>query len=199
VLLALRNQPDPVGIDALAQATARHPNTVRDQLNWLVAHGHVTRVAQPQVGRGRPAWLYQAVGTRPGDDDYVELAAALAWRLQDGSPDTHAEALAAGRRWGDDLVARRGAVPEPSPAAARRWTVELLDDLGYAPAPDDEDREVVLHRCPLLQAAHRFPEVVCTVHLGMVRSALEGNGASAEGSELVPFSAPGECRLRLGA
>jgi len=198
VLRALLDQPDPVGIDALAQATARHPNTVREQVNWLIAHDYVTRVRQPSEGRGRPSWLYQARGPRPGDGDYVELAAALAWRLQDASPETHAEALAAGRHWGSDLVASRGATAAPSPAAGRRWTVELLDELGYAPEPDAEDREVVLHRCPLLQAAHRFPDVVCSVHLGMVQSALEANGASAEGSELHPFSAPGQCHLRLG-
>ena len=100
---------------------------------------------------------------------------------------------------GADLVARRGAAPGPSPAAGRRWTVELLDELGYAPAPDGEDREVVLHRCPLLQAAHRFPDVVCSVHLGMVQTALAANGADSEGSRLQPFSAPGQCYLRLGA
>jgi predicted ArsR family transcriptional regulator len=199
VLDALLDQPDPVGIDALAQATARHPNTVREQVNWLVARGYVTKVRQPHAGRGRPAWLYQARGPRPGDGDYVELAAALAWHLQDASPDARAEATAAGRRWGEDLVARRGAVAAPSPAAGRRWTVELLEELGYDPAPDAEDRDVVLRRCPLLQAAHRFPGVVCSVHLGLVQSALEANGASADGSELVPFSAPGECFLRLGA
>jgi predicted ArsR family transcriptional regulator len=199
VLDALLDQPDPVGIDALAQATGRHSNTVREQVNWLVDRGYVTRIRQPQDGRGRPAWLYQARGARPADGEYVELAAALAWRLQDASPDAHAEAVAAGRRWGSDLVARKGASAEPSPATGRRWTVELLDELGYAPAPDGEDREVVLHRCPLLQAAHRFPDVVCSVHLGMVQTALEANGASADGTELRPFSAPGQCHLRLGA
>jgi predicted ArsR family transcriptional regulator len=197
-LQALLDQPDPVGIDALAQATARHPNTVREQVNWLVAHGHVTRIRQPQDGRGRPAWLYQARGPRPGDDEYVELAAALAWRLQDASADTEAEAMAAGRQWGRDLVVRKGAVAEPSPAAARRWTVELMDELGYEPVPSDpDDHEVVLHRCPLLQAAHRFPDVVCTVHRGMVQAALEANGAEPAAPGLVPFSAPGECLLRL--
>jgi predicted ArsR family transcriptional regulator len=73
----------------------------------------------------------------------------------------------------------------------------MLDDLGYAPAPDRADCDVVLHRCPLLQAADRFPEVVCGVHLGMVQSALEANAASSEGSGLRPFSAPGKCSLRL--
>lgn len=197
VLAALTAQPDPVGIDALAQATARHPNTVREQVNWLVAHGHVTRLREPRDGRGRPAWLYQARGSRPADDEYVELAAALAWRLQDTSADAHAEALAAGRHWGDDLVDRKGAAPTPSPEAGRHWTVELMDELGYAPDPDDGARTVVLRRCPLLQAAHRFPDVVCAVHLGMVRRALERNGAPADEADLTPFSAPGECLLRL--
>jgi len=200
VLAALRNQPDPVGIDALAQATARHPNTVREQVNWLVERGHVTRIRQPQDGRGRPAWLYQARGPRPADGEYVELAAALAWRLQEASPDTRSEAMAAGRRWGNDLVARRGAAPDSSSAAARRRTVELMDELGYGPEPvDPGDREVVLHRCPLLQAAHRFPDVVCAVHLGMVQAIMESNGAGPAHPELTPFSAPGECHLRLGA
>lgn len=199
VLEALLHQPDPVSIEALAQVTARHPNTVREQVNWLVAHGHVTRVRQPQVGRGRPAWLYEARGSRPADGEYVELAAALAWRLQESSPDTHAEAITAGRGWGRDLVARRGAVAAPSPEAGRRWTVELMEELGYGPDADADARTVVLRRCPLLQAAHRFPDVVCTVHLGMVQAALEANGAPPEGVALTPFSAPGECLLQLGA
>jgi len=199
VLDVLRNQPDPVGIDALAQATARHPNTVREQVNWLVQHGHVRRIRQPQDGRGRPAWLYEARGSRPGDGEYVELAAALAWRLQDASADTRGEAMAAGRQWGTDLVDRRGSLADPSPEAGRRWTVELMDELGYDPTADEEARDVVLHRCPLLQAAHRFPDVVCAVHLGMVQTALERNGADPAQAQLTPFSAPGQCRLRLGA
>lgn len=197
VLAALRAQPDPVGIDALAQATARHPNTVREQVTWLVQHGYVKRIRQPLDGRGRPAWLYQARGARPADDEYVELAASLAWRLQEASPDARGEALAAGRRWGNDLVDQRGASREPGPGAGRRWTVELMADLGYEPDPDPDDEEVVLHRCPLLQAAHRFPDVVCAVHLGMVQSALARNGGDPDSAEIVPFSAPGECLLRL--
>lgn len=198
MLAALIDQPDPVGIEALAQATARHPNTVREQLNWLVAHGHVTRIRQPRDGRGRPAWLYQAHGSRPGDNEYVELAAALAWRLQDASLDARAEALAAGQHWGAGLVDRKGALAAPTPEGGRRWTVELMDELGYDPDPDDGARTVVLRKCPLLQAAHRFPDVVCAVHLGMVQAALERNGAPADEAVLTPFSAPGECLLRLG-
>ena len=65
------------------------------------------------------------------------------------------------------------------------------------PEPDDDCDEVVLHRCPLLAAARRFPDVVCQVHLGMVQSVLEAEGADPDRAELTPFTAPGECRLRL--
>lgn len=199
MLAALQAQPDPVGIEALAQATGRHPNTVREQVTWLVDHGYVVRVQQPAVGRGRPAWLYQARGTQPGDGEYAELAAALAWRLQEASPHHKAEALEAGRHWGKKLVAEREVVADPSPAAARRWTVEFLDELGYQPDPDTEDATVELHRCPLLQAAHRFQDVVCTVHLGLIQASLEHNGADPADAELTPFSAPGVCTLHLDA
>ena len=197
MLAALEAQPDPVGIEALSQATARHPNTVREQVTWLVEHGYVVRIQQPPEGRGRPAWLYQARGQRPADEDYAELAAALAWRLQEASPDHRAEALQAGRHWGDQLVAERTTVAEPSAAASRRWTVELLDELGYEPEADAADTEVQLHRCPLLQAAHRFQDVVCTVHLGLIQSAMEHNGGDPDDVDLRPFSAPGVCSLHL--
>lgn len=197
VLRALREQPDPVGIEALAQATARHPNTVREQVTWLVEHGLVERVRQPSDGRGRPAWLYQSRGPRPGDQDYVELAAALAWRLQDPTDSAREEALAAGRQWGDMLVSVREPPAPPGPEPGRRWTVDLLEELGYEPEPDAQLDEVTLHRCPLLQAAHRFQEVVCAVHLGVVQSSLEHAGADPDRARLTPFSAPGQCALRL--
>ena len=65
---------------------------------------------------------------------------------------------------------------------------------GFAPEHEG-DEQVRLTRCPLLEAAHRHPEVVCGVHLGIVRGALEEYGADPEGSDLLPFAEPGACRL----
>lgn len=192
---ALRDQPDPVSLEALARTLARHPNTIREQLNWLVGRDLVVRIAQPSSGRGRPAWLYQARGPVPSEDEYVELAAALAWRLQD-APDTEAESLAAGRRWGHDLAQLHGLAAAPDDRSARQQTVAMMETLGYGPSTDDQAVDVALHRCPLLQAAHRFPDVVCTVHRGMVEGLLERSGGDAV-VELTPFSAPGECALEM--
>ena len=56
---------------------------------------------------------------------------------------------------------------------------------------------VRLTRCPLLEAAHKYPDVVCGVHLGLAQGALEEYGAASDGTDLVPFAEPGACRLRL--
>jgi predicted ArsR family transcriptional regulator len=76
----------------------------------------------------------------------------------------------------------------------------MLDELGFAPRPDARAGVVKLGRCPLLEAAHAHPEVVCGVHLGVVRGALAELGndpARTERTELQPFSEPGACRLDL--
>jgi predicted ArsR family transcriptional regulator len=51
----------------------------------------------------------------------------------------------------------------------------------------------------LLEAAHKYPEVVCGVHLGIVRGALAQYGADSEGTALLPFAEPGACLLHLPA
>lgn len=199
VLRALWGQPDPVRIEALALAVGRHTNTVREEVTWLVRNGLVERVRESPVGRGRPAWLYRAWVRGPSDDDFVEFAAALAWRLQDSSAAARAEALDAGRQRGHELAATRQLPRDPGPTAGRRWTVDLLDDLGYEPEPDADLDQVNLHRCPLLQAAHQFRGVVCAAHLGLLQASLENSGADPERAHVEPFAAPGLCTVRLDA
>jgi predicted ArsR family transcriptional regulator len=71
-----------------------------------------------------------------------------------------------------------------------------VDDLSFEPRRDPADpADVRLTRCPLLEAAHRHPDVVCGVHLGIVRGALAEYGADPSGSDLLPFAEPGACRL----
>jgi predicted ArsR family transcriptional regulator len=78
--------------------------------------------------------------------------------------------------------------------------VGLLEQLGFAPLADARVGVVKLRRCPLLEAAQQYPDVVCGVHLGVVRGALEELGADpgrTEQTALQPFSEPGACRLDL--
>ncbi|MFA6576380.1 MAG: helix-turn-helix domain-containing protein [Nocardioides sp.] len=198
ILERLRDQPEPLRLAALVTATGLHENTVREHLDALVRRGLVRQHRAEPAGRGRPAWLYEAAGAESApSSEYAGLAAALAASLA-RTPAPVELATGAGEDWGQQLAVDRGAAPASpaSPEAARAEVVTLLDDLGFAPeVAADRPDEVRLTRCPLLEAAHRHPDVVCAVHLGIVRGALTAHGADAEGTELLPFAEPGACKL----
>ncbi|WP_404383473.1 MarR family transcriptional regulator [Knoellia locipacati] len=198
VLERLEEQDAPITVAALTEATGQHPNTVREHLDTLVAAGLVARTRAETSGRGRPAWLYAAVpAPETGSPEYAALATALARQLARTSDRPRDDAAAAGRDWGGQLAT--GVTPRPrTPAAARRGVVSLLKSLGFAPTTNARATAVRLRQCPLLEAAIEEPEVVCAVHLGIVRGALEEWRADPAGTTLVPFAEPGACLLHLG-
>lgn len=198
VLEALQRQDDAVTAAGLADELGLHVNTAREHLDALVERGLVERLRGPVAGRGRPAWTYSAAGQHEPDPrvrEYVGLTIALAGHIHRTSSDPVAEGLDAGHAWGQALVAGE---PLPRSAiAARRRVVDLLDLMGFHPKADGRVRQVALRRCPLLDAAIRNPQVVCSVHLGMARGALEALGADPSPTRLRPFAEPGACRLTL--
>lgn len=224
VLDVLTAQPEPCTVAAIATALGQHGNTVREHLDALVDARLAQRHRAPARGRGRPAWLYETsvrqLDVSDGAVEYAALASVLADTIARTSSDPAGDAIAAGRRWGAELVrTRRPQSPDDGPeapgendvragdapppvaqtddAAARREVVALLDDLGFAPSTDDAAADVALRRCPLLEAAYRHPDVVCGVHLGLARGALETLGAPTDGTALFPFAEKGACRLLL--
>ncbi|MEP7331903.1 MAG: helix-turn-helix domain-containing protein [Terracoccus sp.] len=199
VLAVLTQTPEPLSLAALSDATSLHVNTLREHLDALQQQGLVSRALAEPHGRGRPAWLYTAARAAApnGVREYAGLASALADSIRRHSPDPAGEGREAGQSWGRDLAERQGPPPGPGAVAARRHVVGLLDDLGFAPETTRRVTSVRLTRCPLLDAASANPEVVCSVHRGIVEGALSLWG-SAEPVTLLAFSEPGACRLRLG-
>lgn len=201
VLERLQCSPRPVTIAGLAEELGVHPNTAREHLDALVARGLATREQAPAQGRGRPAWRYAAAVDQPEPDprvrDYAGLAAALAGHLVRTAADPAAQGLAAGREWGRAL-ARDRAIPSVGPRATpRHRVVALMDDLGFSPDADAAATTVALRSCPLLDTARQYPQVVCQVHLGLVRGVLEHHGGDPRPTALLPFAEPGACRLHL--
>ncbi len=239
VLDHLREHPDPVAAEELARSFGQHPNTVRAHLDGLVRQGLALRERVPGPYRGRPPWRYRSNPDRPDSDprlrEHQGLVIALATHLAERSPEPRAEARSAGLSWGSALVAERsrsraagprdaGSGQRSTPAAARREVVALLADLDFTPRADRANTQVVLTTCPLLDVARRNPEVVCSVHEGMVAGALTALGgvegvrglggagglggaavpddrAAAEapddGVRLAPFAHPRGCILTL--
>lgn len=191
----LSDRREPLAQAALVGISGLHPNTVREHLETLVHRGLVSRSRAEPSGRGRPPWLYALTEEAPETSEYAGLTAALASAIVRASATPGADAALAGEEWGRELARNRGATPT-SPHTARDRVVTLLEDLGFEPEREASDPATVrLTRCPLLEAAHSYPEVVCNVHLGVVRGALEEYGADPTGTDLAPFSEPGACRL----
>lgn len=184
---------------ALVAVTGLHVNTVRDHLDGLLRSGLVTRRSVPAAGRGRAGWLYEATQRRYDEThpEHAGVAAALAAVIVRTSDDPAQDARRAGVDWGRRLAREAGQPEEGGDEAARRKVAAIFDDLGFAPETSEDAAEVRLTRCPLLEAAHLQPDVVCSVHIGIVHGALQTFGADPDGTELVPFAEPGACLLRL--
>jgi predicted ArsR family transcriptional regulator len=200
VLDALLTGEGPMTLAALSAASGSHPNTLRDHLEQLERNGLVRRRHAEPAGPGRPPTLYEAAGAdgSPASAEYAGLAAALASTIHRTSSHPRRDAALAGEEWGHELAAAHGRPARPGDAAVRREVVGLLGEIGFAPEADRAATVVRLTRCPLLETARRHPDVVCAVHLGIVRGALDEYGADPGTAELFPFSDPGACRLHLG-
>ncbi|NLU62743.1 MarR family transcriptional regulator [Rhodococcus sp. HNM0563] len=185
----------PARINDIAERLGLHANTVREHLDALVGHGLVDHTTEPARGRGRPAKVYRpmpAADPTLAGRDYAGLATALAGHIARTSADPEGDARAAGREWGCDL-ARESDYDTADPHA---FVLDLLTRLGFAPHDRGPALGVALPMCPLLDAARRYPNVVCQVHLGIVEGALEEVGAPVgPGLDLLPFVEPGGCRL----
>ena len=58
---------------------------------------------------------------------------------------------------------------------------------------------LAVRHCPFLELAAGRQEIVCPVHLGLMRGALEGWGAPVRAEALEPFAEPDRCLVHLSA
>ncbi len=199
LLGALRQSERPLGVSDLAALLDRHPNSVREQLDQLIAAGLVTSTTQHTAGRGRPRHSYVVTPAvevdEPDGHAYQALARALTEQLAH-VPDARAAAIDAGKRWGRGLVADQPAALDAAQATGR--LIDLLDGVGFEPdQPGQPGDPIRLHHCPFGRLARERQDIVCGVHLGLMRGVLDGLGASLEAVALEPFVTPDLCLARL--
>ena len=102
-----------------------------------------------------------------------------------------------GGLWGLELMRRRPRSRRPASAASARHTVlGVLTDLGFGPEVGPGD-EVRLRTCPILDSATTNPDVICSVHHGLVEGIRGALGRDEGTVGLEPFALPGACRLTL--
>ncbi|MCF8572112.1 transcriptional regulator [Gordonia sp. HY002] len=182
----------PARVVDVAARLGLHTNTIREHLDALVGLGVATRMRAESAGRGRPAWRYAAVAADGvAVRAYTGMAVALAGHLRRTAADPAAQARQLGRDWGRDLASGRPRTDGDS----RTQILAHLTDFGFAPV--DESTTIALTRCPLLDAARRYPDITCQIHRGLVQGSLDALGDTRTRPVLIPFAARGSCTLRL--
>lgn len=207
-------------VAALTDASGLHPNTVRHQLARLVDDGTVLSERLPPAGRGRPRLVYRAAplpaddraSPAPGDPLDTSPEALLArtappeeravraslTRVLLNGYGQHAESPTQQAEDAGFALAQDYDGPAHGLAAQREALAEHLSSLGFAPAAGSPpDRQVDLLRCPFLDLASQRPDIVCAMHLGLVRGVLAQVPGPLRARGLRPFVGPHRCVLDL--
>ena len=174
----------------VAERLGVHVTTARFHLDNLTRQDLVRRRSVTTGRRGRPRVLYSPAAGPRGDRAREQLIEVLAAAL-DGNGSGPERALHAGASWADALAAEQSGTSRAPGAADAQRLIGALEDLGFAPDPGADS--ILLRECPFRDAARRHPDVVCTVHRGLVER-LAGPGRTAG---LVPFVAPDLCLVTL--
>jgi predicted ArsR family transcriptional regulator len=186
ILDALRSERGGLDTNQLAERLRLHPNTIRWHLGVLSDGGLVQAVPERRHGRGRPSIVYRLTGEgiARGRDEYRLLATMLT-DVVDAESDGEARAYDAGVRWGRHLQQA-----EPDTTLA-----DLLDQQGFA--AEQHGDQVEMRRCPFYALAESSPQVICTLHHGIIDGALAEAGSEQTVERLDPFVEPGLCIARL--
>lgn len=200
VLDVLQSAREPLGVTDVAARVGLHANTTRFHLDGLVEQGLAERIAEDRTLPGRPRALYSA---RPdsaaaGRRSYRLLAEILtSYLASTKQPGTAAQT--AGEAWGRFLADRPAPFRRVDAAAATDLLVQKLDEIGFAPESvvTSRQRKVLLHHCPFREAAEAHRDVVCPLHLGLMRGVLAELDAPLEATRLDPFVEPDLCVAHL--
>jgi predicted ArsR family transcriptional regulator len=198
LLELLRSGGTPRDATELAAATGLHVTTVRFHLDVLRRAGLVAARPQSRGTTGRPRTGYTAVSLVESGG-YPTLTRLLAAQLGDTAPARASRAEQAGETWAAELTAHAEPTAAVDRAQAAQAVTGLLAELGFDPelAGDEAERQIRLRACPFRAAARANPEVVCSVHLGLLRGILSRLGAPATTTRLLPFIEPELCLAQL--
>jgi predicted ArsR family transcriptional regulator len=201
VLDMLRAADGPLGVREIAQRTGLHPNTARFHLEALTEAALAVRETQDRGTPGRPRIGYRAVADGPAGRRRYRLLAEMLTSLISGTmtePGRVAED--AGRQWGAYLTEQPPPYQKPSAEDAIAKLSAIMAELGFAPRAgpgEGSQYRLCLHQCPFREVAEHHQDVICALHLGLMRGALTQMRAPVTADQLDPFVKPSLCVARL--
>lgn len=204
VLDMLRAADTPLGVREVAQQTGLHPNTARFHLEALVEAGLAVRETEERETPGRPRIGYRAAAGGPaGRRRYRLLAEMLTSLIAGTMPEPGPAAEAAGREWGAYLTDQPPPYQKLSAEQAIGKLTAIMEELGFSPQPEDGGGDgqyrLRLLQCPFREVAQHHQDVICALHLGLMRGALARMRAPLTADRLDPFVEPSLCVASLTA
>lgn len=207
ILRLVRDSADAIDAAGLSSLTGLHVTTVRFHLEALCADGMVTRTRLKQPGAGRPRTGFIAARERL---DYRVLSEILATALGGTEEIRARRAEHAGRAWAARIPESRDdrdvSTTENVLDRTASHAHEVFEQMGFAPEvvparkPDDGERSIKLHQCPVRELARSHPEVGCRLHLGVLEGLVDKQADERSprlSVELEPFVEPELCVAKV--
>jgi predicted ArsR family transcriptional regulator len=200
VLALLQDAGEPMTAAVVSERLGLHMNTARFHLDALTEAGLAVRDREARSTPGRPRVLYAPARSAPevAHRSYRLLAEILTSYLADKLPDPAASAEEAGYAWGRYLAEPPPPFRHPAEPEALDALVQALDRVGFEShvVSEQESLRVEVSHCPFLEVAEDN-QVVCSVHLGLMRGMLEQMAAPVRATSLQPLVEPSRCIAHL--
>ncbi len=178
IYLELARAPMPLATAQIAETLELHPNTVRPHLDRIREVGLLEVVTDAQGTVGRPQHRYSLAADAPSlgfEPPAFPVLARMLLRLAATADLPAADAVEAGREQGAAAARQR-----PAGTCAEALTAELAA-LGFDPESvvDDDGATIAFTRCPFRELAEANPDLVCSLHRGLVEGFADARGDGA--------------------
>jgi predicted ArsR family transcriptional regulator len=175
IYLELARAPAPLATAQIAETLGLHANTVRPHLDRMREVGLLDVVTDAQGAVGRPQHRYSLATDAPSlgfEPPAFPVLARMLLRLAAHAQVPAADAVDAGREQG--VTAGRS---RPAGTCAEALSQELAA-LGFDPESvvDDDSATIAFTRCPFRELAEANPDLVCSLHRGLVEGFIEARG-----------------------
>jgi predicted ArsR family transcriptional regulator len=187
IYLELARSPVPRSTAEVAESLGLHVNTVRPQMERMREVGLLEVAPDHRGAPGRPQHRYSVAPGAPSLGLEPPTFPMLARMLLGVAARSQAEpddVLAAGR---DQGAVEAAVVVRHGNRSCSQAVVAMLTRLGFDPEPvgdgDGDTTTIAFARCPFADLAADHPELVCSLHRGLI----EGFVGSVGRGEVVDF------------
>jgi predicted ArsR family transcriptional regulator len=116
------------------------------------------------------------------------------------TPEPGRAAEAAGREWGAYFTEQPPPYQKLTTEEAIGKLTAIMAELGFSPRAEADGGgryRLCLRQCPFREVAQHHQDVICSLHLGLMRGALDRMRAPVGADRLDPFVEPSLCVARL--